>query len=360
MTTAIGAPLLTAFATDGFVRGAVKTSTGRVDIGPNEALVEILIFAPDDVLDVGVPEAIVDELEDLPSIESATVRREVTVRDARTGALDVSSYDAPRPPGNAIAGHLDMEGLDAGGAFVDLNVARSNGLRPGDVLELPSRSGGTSVPILAVIEAPNPSEHSVIISSVLFNELYGSRPNRQVIVRLNSSVERGRALAQVDRVLDASDFGELVLYRHGDLSEGARETIESQAKTLRVLQRGLVAGSFVSMASLISLSLAQRRRGLTLLRAIGMTRYQLVAMLLGETFVISVVTVCITPLFGSLLLLLILQVQPLIVGYKSPFMPNFESYAWHSGIALMVAMLAALIPALKLSWSRLGSRLGSD
>jgi putative ABC transport system permease protein len=122
-------------------------------------------------------------------------------------------------------------------------------------------------------------------------------------------------------------------------------SVDGQMDAFWAFQRGLLAVSFVAVLSTLLLVGVQRRREMAMLAAVGSPPSTLFRMVLAEAGIVGVVAVALSVLGGMVMLWALVEVSPLVVGFSTPFSPDWASVPTSGGLSLVVALVAACWPA---------------
>jgi putative ABC transport system permease protein len=363
MVVALAGATATAFVTGGYSAG-IRASIDQ-QIRANMDGVAVSAAEPGNNvnvnLDVALPPALIDELAEVPGV--AAVRRgSVVVAGAEPGELvSVGAWEdtwvLDEEGRHLVAGTIDPEAFAEGEAIVNTLFARSEGVRPGDTVALPTPTGMAEVKVQAVIEGGGPSGREVVIPWDLHQRLYGRQPIHGVNLlpepgvtfdelQLNVydaiyAAESGSAFADID----GSAGIPLSVNTPSDLIAQAQDNVRYTMLPFWTLQQGLLVVSFVAVLSTLLLIGVQRRREMGMLAAVGMTPWRLGQMVVAEAAVVGVVSVGLGVLGGIVTLWALLQTAPLVIGFSNPFRPDWATVVTSGGVAVVVAVLAAAWPA---------------
>jgi len=244
---------------------------------------------------VGFPEAVGDELAEVEGVAAVSRTKIGTVGvdgNARTlGALDPETYD------QVIAMEFDeggLGGLTSGGVALSRDLASALGRTVGDSVDVAFRTPEQTQPLLiAGIYDPATIESGaqLMVSLERFAEAFPDQPDTNAFVLLDEGVTTEEIRPELDAVLQ--DYPTAALF---DITE-IRDEISEQTGQLLGLIFALLFFSIIialfGIANTLGLSVLERTRELGLLRAIGMSREQVRAMVRWESVIISV--------FGALL-----------------------------------------------------------
>ena len=361
MVIAIAGATATAFVTAGFSNGVRASLTQQILDNMDGVAVSAISPGPDATLDVALPPRLVDALAEVPGV--AEVRQgAVVLAGAGSGEfMTVSAHQSPwvlRETGrDLVAGSIDPEAFERGEAVVNTLLARSEGVRPGDMVSLPTPTGMVDVRVQAVVEGGGLGGREVMIPWDLHRRLYGELPTKAVNLLPEPGVSYDELadriwpeLAQID---DAAEFvttgssGRMMMFvdTPDQTVADAVGDIKYTMLPFWTLQRGLLGVSFVAVLSTLLLAGVQRRREMGMLAAVGMTPPRLAQMVLAEAGIVGIVGVALGTLGGIVTLWAMLQVAPLVVGFSNPFRPDWSSVVTSGGLAVVVALAAAVWPA---------------
>ncbi|HEY3140820.1 MAG TPA: FtsX-like permease family protein [Acidimicrobiales bacterium] len=346
MAAALGAAATTAFVTAGYTNG-VRTAITEDIIGNMDGVEVSTVGEGFNVnIDAGISPDTLDTLAQLPAVGELR-RGAVVLTGSRPGELiSVAAYEdnwMARHDGEAqVRGHIDVEGFEAGEALINTSLARDTGLRPGDRLSLPTPSGMVEIPVQAVVKGGGATGRAAQISYTLLTTLYGEQPVRSI----NVAPASGVSLDELARQIRESEVGaELRVSTPRQLVADASASVDAQMVPFWTLQRGLLAVSFVAVLSTLLLVGVQRRREMGMLSAVGMTPSTLWRMVVAEAALVGVVAVLFSVAGGLIMLWALLDVSPLLIGFVTPYRPDWMAVPVWGGVAVAVAVVAALWPA---------------
>lgn len=359
MVVALSGATATAFVTGGYSAGVRSSITEQILDNMDGVAVSAANPEHNENIDVALPAGLVDALGDVPGV--AEVRRNVVVLAGgkRDELVQVAAWEDPwilNPEGRQLVqGRIDPEAFERGGAVINTLMARSEGVRAGDTVTLPTPGGMVDVEVQAVVDGGGPGGREVIVPWDLHRELYGDMPIRSVNLRPEPGVSYGQLEMNIydtlysDGVGYIGDGGDapLNLWISTPASSVGRieDTVRETMLPFRTLQQALLMVSFVAVLSTLLLIGVQRRREMGMLAAVGMTPWRLAQMVLAEAAVVGIVGVGLSVLGGVVTLWALVQTAPLVIGFASPFRPDWSSVVDSGGLAVAVAVVAAAWPA---------------
>jgi putative ABC transport system permease protein len=344
MAASVAVAVVTAFVTAGYSSGLRAAFTEDVIGNLDGVEVSGLAAGANANLDTGLPVPVLDRLAELPGVAAVHGASSVLAGADESDLVAVIAYeDAWLDDGeDALRGTIDVEAFDSGEALINASLARDRGLRPGDVVRLPTPRAMVEVPVQAVVAGGGPNDRSVLIPWDLHRQLYGPQPQRTVTVEAEPGVDPER----LARSLRAAELGPSIRIRTpAVLVDEAADAADRQMAPFWVLQRGLLAVSFVAVLSTLLLAGVQRRRELALLGAVGFEPGALGRMVVAEAAAVVVAALVLSTVGGLVMLWAVVAGAPLLVGFASPYAPDWGSLLTAGAGALVVTLAASLWPA---------------
>jgi len=359
MVVALAGASATAFVTAGFSSGVEASLTENILRNMDGVSVSAVGPGPGANMDVALPQALVDALADVPGVAEVREGTVVTAGSDRGGLTSVAAWQDPwvlnRSGADVVLGEIDREAFDRGEAMVNTLLARQDGVRPGDVVRLPTPTGMAEVRVQAVIHGGGPNGREVVVPWELHRRLYGVQSTREVNLRPEPGVSYDELAESIYPALARSEVSEMVVEGSQRMLlhvktpaqsvDSARDLVRYTMLPFWALQRGLLGVSFVAVLSTLLLIGVQRRREMGMLAAVGMTPPRLGQMVLAEAAVVGVVAVALGTGGGVVTLWAMIETAPLVIGFANPFRPDWSSVLTSGGVVLVVALLAALWPA---------------
>ena len=261
-------------------------------------------------------------------------------------------------------------------ALTSVETAESLALKPGDALTLGIADKRLSVEIVALIEPQN-SLSAESLRNILITDI----STAQELLGLEGRLSRIDLIAQQDepgeRLLErisASLPPEAAIQSSAARSETVAQLTRSFDRNLFIISMlGLIIGAFL-IYNTMTFSIVRRRPIIGSLRALGVTRRQVFAVVLGEALAIGVVSSIIGVLLGILIGRGLVQVITqnindlfFVVSVQELTIPAW-SLAKGALLGILATLAAAFVPALEatgippreaLSRSHLETRLKS-
>ena len=249
--------------------------------------------------------------------------------------------DFPLASGRALtAGDGDV-------AMLSEDLAGRLEVRVGDALVLPSASGTTRLTVVGLLSTPSvPGQEQVYVPLAAAQALF-SLGDRLTVVE--ASLAPGADRAAVEDALRRS-LGDQ--YSVGGLSSNGSLLASMQVSEFAFLLFGVFAlatAGFI-IANSFRTVIAERRRDIGMLRAIGTSRRTIQRMFLAESLLQGVVGTALGLVFGWLLAAgAFAAMRPLVAQYLRMEIgaPIFKPSTWALaiGLGLLVTVIAAVVPA---------------
>ncbi|MFJ4795003.1 FtsX-like permease family protein [Kitasatospora purpeofusca] len=285
----------------------------------------------------GVPEVAAERLRRLPGVTAVTgvLRTSVRVGLTKYPAQAVSTEGLTRTwdPG-VTAGSLD--GFGPRSVALSDTAAADLGRRPGDRLELTLGDGTAAVLDVVAVHRRGLGFGDVTLSRELVTGHVDNPLPATLLVRTSGAGGPGRdALRQA--VADLP--GVAVLDR--DQAEAVRVEAQRSGAEVNYVAMGLVvAFTAIAVVNTLAMSVSARRREFALLRLVGTTRRQVLAVLRIEALLV----VLVSAVLGSAIALAVLTAYS--IGTTGSAVPTIDPVAFLGvlGVAAALALAATLIP----------------
>ncbi len=256
--------------------------------------------------------------------------------------IGVGGYTDPWLDVGVATGSLTRAGLEAGEVAIGPGLARSQRLRPGDELVLPTRDGTVRLPVMAVVYNGDFGGRNVLMDFSLIQQLYGQEAPVAVLVQPSDGVSN----EQLAAAIEAAELDPSIEVRTPDeVVERVTGEIAEQISTFNAVQRGLLVMSFIAVLSTLLLVGIQRQREFGMLAAVGMTPAELRRMILAEAGLVAILGVIVTGALSLVQFLSMVLITPVVIGYKDPYVVDLASVGQYAVIAVLVALAAAYYPS---------------
>lgn len=332
--------------------GLALVSTIAVMAGSMKASIDKIVddeFAPDfiaqSVIFAPFSTGLGDQIAKVPGVAKVSRQQMLSTKidgDKDTemiGAADSEFDDVAQL--KAAAGSIDF---GAGKAIVTDKRAKKEGWKVGDTLELAFPAGKDIKLQIGGILKESVMAFEVNVPLAVVEEAGLQRQDNSLNITLAQGADAATVKAALDKVAEPIPLVEV------NDKAGFAETIHGQVNQLLYMIYGLLALAIIiaiiGIVNTLGLSVLERTREIGLVRAIGMTRRQLRLMITLESVAIAVLGavlgMALGLIYGTLL-------QRVLKDDLSVLFIPFGQLAVFGGIAVVVGVLAAVIPATRAS-----------
>ncbi len=299
-------------------------------------------------------------IEALPTIFAAAPIRyfEVTWKQAG-GAEEKINFMAVDPEAHIRVTHFvfsdpqtdntqAVNQLNQGGAiFISSVMSEKYGIKQGDVLWLQTRSG--LKPFRAAAVVMDFYNQGMVVTGNWSDMRRYFRINdaNLILVKVNGGFSIDQAREQIDTLYGTR-------YR---LSIESNQAVKQRALSLMnqafsmfdVLGIIAVVVAALGVVNTLTMSVIERTREIGMLRSIGMTRWQVVNMVLAEAGLLGIIGGLLGLVFGVLLTRIFLESMGAMSGYSLDLVIPLRTILTALIVGLIVSQLAAVLPAMRAS-----------
>jgi putative ABC transport system permease protein len=302
-----------------------------------------------------IPLSLRKEVQQWPGIKTVESARQRRLEQTGYGAVNlfVLSRDTAshRPyvwkegPANKI-----WAGLESGGVLVSQPFAYRHKIasRPGQKLELQTQQGKQTFQILGIYHDYLTGPGSVMMADTVYRRYW----NDPLIDSLAVLVEQPEQLEQTLQMLEKklSSRYAVSIQSNRNLREGALTIFDRTFAITGALRLLAMLVAFMGIFSTLLALQLERTREFGLLRALGLTRWQLSRLILLESTMMGLAAgLFALPLGTGLSWALIYVINLRSFGWLLNFEPNPNYYIQALAMSLGAAVLAGLWPAWKLA-----------
>ncbi|MBI5565745.1 MAG: ABC transporter permease [Chloroflexi bacterium] len=296
-------------------------------------------------------------LASLPGVAAVTPARYFGTKRASNGADDLALvYQAIDPDTYwQVASFQFAENQDEvdamkrdfanGGLFVSTTVADKYNLKRGDTLELETRRGVQPFRVAGLVSDFTGQGFVVSGSIEVMRRYFGLNDVDRFTLKLSPGVEVAAAKKLIEDRFGASRH--LQVETTDSFRNRIRELTNRAFSLLDVLASIGVVVAALGVINTLMMNVLERRREIGALRSIGMTRAQVIRMILAEAAAMGAIGAAFGITFGVLLSRVFVEGMKVTTGYRLVFSLPPQSILLALFIAFAVSQLAALYPAWK-------------
>ncbi len=311
----------------------------------------------------GIPSALTGEIADIEGVEHAAAMLEVTTRsaDGKGGALLVLGVDflgdtfflpfAQEGEQRVVEDPLAFAN-DPTAILISKRLAKDRGLKVGDAIPLVTTSGVTDFRVKGLLDDSGPAASfggQVVVMFIDAAQVSFSRG--YAVDRIDVSIAPGQKAEQVQKRIQAHVEGKATV-------EAPKGRTQRLLKAFWAFRNGLSMSGFISLAvgmfliyNAVSVSVAQRRKEVGTLRALGVARGSMVRLFMAEALLMALLGSALGLWLAGALARAVTSmvydtVDRLIVSIHAP-PPTITSKIIMAGFAsgVLTTLLASYLPA---------------
>ena len=208
----------------------------------------------------------------------------------QTGVQSLSGIDPATIAATFDLGFSDgaLDALRDGGVLVSTSKAREHGWRVGDVLTVRfARTGVQRIRIDGTYEDDALEDQGYLLSLRDFEANYTDQQDVRVLITAAPGATTARARAAIEEVLAA--FPNATVENRSEYKAQVKDQVDIALALVAILLGLAVIIAMLGIVNTLALSIVERTREVGLLRAVGMSRQQLRAMVRWESVIIAVI-----------------------------------------------------------------------
>lgn len=243
----------------------------------------------------------------------------------------------------------EMEALQAlskgDSVFISSVMSEKYGLQPGDELTLLTRMGRRQFEIKAVV-MDYFNQGLVINGSWLDMQRYFRQQGASAFML---KVDPGFEIDQVKEYIEATarKRDQLIVASNQSLLESVNSLMGQAFSMFDVLAIIAMMVGFFGITNTVTMNVLERTRELGMLRGVGMTRVQLITMILAEAALMGIIGGLLGILFGIVLSRVFMLSMTAMSGYKLAYILPVQRVILALLISLIVSQFAAFLPSLR-------------
>ena len=242
--------------------------------------------------------------------------------------------------------------LEQGGAvMISSTLAEKYGMKPGDSIRLRTNSGLHAFTVAAVVID-------------FYNQgftIQGSWNDMERYYRINDAsafmvkVTGGTSVASVQEQIDHlyKKRYQLILESNQSIRQRIQNLMNQTFSLFDVISLISVVVASLGIVNTLTMSVMERMQEIGMLRAVGMTRAQVIRMVLAEAALIGIIGVVLGVITGVVLAHVLIIVMGAMSGYQLSFALPLKDVLYGALAALLISQLAALLPARRAAWVKI-------
>ena len=305
---------------------------------------------------VMLPASLKSELEELPGVDTvAPVRmmEAVWLRGEEEESLtfmgvDPKSYTSVTRfifSGDTVEDDA-IEALTEGGSiFISEVLSKKFGLVAGNSLRLRTNTGERSYEIAAVIL--DFSNQGLVVTGNLkdLEADFGVTEVTSFSLTLSQGANIDEVTEQIKR--EYSDTYPIIVESNARIKNRAQDLMDQAFSMFDVLGVLAVLVAALGVLNTLTMSVVERTREIGMLRSMGMTRSQVVRMILAEAGLMGLIGGVLGLAFGLLLTWILLATMGAMSGYSLDFVLPIRALWMSILVAVVTSLIAALLPAMR-------------
>jgi putative ABC transport system permease protein len=255
----------------------------------------------------------------------------------------VTSFLFSQIPENSDPQQAMMALAEGNTVFVSTVVAEKYGLEPGDMITLKTKFGDREFKIAAVV-VDYYNQGLVIDGSWQDMERYFRvKDANMLLVKVQPGYRVEDVQERIENIL--GDRFHLTVESNQTLKQQVNQLMGQAFSMFDVLAIIAMIIAFLGITNTLTMNVMERTQEIGMLRSIGMTRGQVVGMIMAEAGLMGVIGGVMGLLFGLILSRILLWAMSAMSGYEVSYLMPAARVALGLLIAIAVAQLAAVLPA---------------
>jgi putative ABC transport system permease protein len=232
------------------------------------------------------------------------------------------------------------------GVLVARNFHARYHLGVGDRLKLATPTGPFDLPIAGIIEDYTSEKGAIFMDRGLYKKYWNDPSVDMIEINLHPGVDRAAVKSEVQRLVKGEHRA--FVYTNQEYKQWIMDLINGFFAMSYMQMAVSIIIAALGIVNALMISVAERKRELGVLRAIGGLRGQIRKMILLEAAAIAIVGVTVGAIAGAMNTYFIVRTMAMMVGgYVIPFEFSPVLVFTAMPIALVIALVAAWWPARK-------------
>lgn len=239
-----------------------------------------------------------------------------------------------------------LEKLAAGDSvFISSVISEKYGLSAGDSVWIHTKLGERPFDIAAVVVDYYNQGLVMIGSWGDMGRYFRYRDANTYLIKVEPEFESGQVEATIDALYGKRD--RLVIMSNDDLLGQVSVLMDQAFQMFDVLALIAMLVGFFGIANTLTMNVMERTQEIGMLRGVGMTRAQVLTMVLAEAAIMGIIGGVLGVVFGVILSRIFMQAMTAMSGYSLVYVLPLERVVAGLLIALVVSQIAAFLPAVR-------------
>lgn len=284
--------------------------------------------------------ALVDAVARRPDVAGVD-RRVYLLADQGKQMVGVVGHERVGDAYDPLAGKTGAAAFERGEVVVGATLARLRDVGPGSLLRLPTSGGEAAVRVGGVWADPTFNGNVVDMPLAMVERLWGPQPTSDFLVRPAPGVD---VAVLADR-LRADLPAPVRVFDPRQLGEETAADVNRQLAPFVAMQQGMLLVALVTIATMLVLVAAQRRREHAMLAAVALEPWDLAAVTLIEGVVVGVVGAVLGAVASVGMFAALREAAVSLFGIRPALQIDLVAPLLYGGLAIAAAALAAAWPA---------------
>ncbi|HAM63899.1 MAG TPA: hypothetical protein DCP62_09765 [Erysipelotrichaceae bacterium] len=300
-----------------------------------------------------------DELESLPGVEHAAPVRYIEIEWIHDEKIEKISFMAVEPTSYTAVTRFVFEDSDldvdqaldefkqGGSVFVSSVISEKFKIQTGDTLRIKTLENEQTVKVAGIILDFYNQGLTVTGNWSDMERWFGVNDVTTFFVKATSGVGVTETIRQIKD--GYQENYQLIIESNQSIRKRADLLMRQTFSMFDVLGVLAVMVAALGVMNTLSMSVSERTREIGMLRSMGMTRFQIIRMILAEAGLLGIIGGILGLGFGILLTRIFLAAMGAMSGYDLEFVMPVKAMWFSVVVALATSQLAALFPAIRAS-----------
>ena len=245
-----------------------------------------------------------------------------------------------------------MQSLAQGNSiFISTVISELYDIQTGDTIYIKTKTGLQPFQVAAVVVDFYNQGYVITTSWSDMYRYFRENEAQTFLLKIKDGYSSQKIADQIDS-LDGDRYRLIVVSNQSLLNQVT--TLMRQAFSMfDVLAVIAIAVGFFGIANTLTMNVIERKREIGVLRAVGMSRFQVLRMILAEAAIIGAIGGVLGVIFGIILSRIFLLAMASMSGYQLTYIPPIGKSLIALFLAIAVSQLAALIPSARAAQTRI-------